>query len=67
MNKFSISSIILILLLISTIKTNAQMNINGSFNVIGEVGVLGDLQLGADAQVFFQNGSTINLSHKYFD
>jgi hypothetical protein len=41
--------------------SNAQMNINGTFNVVGEVGVFSNLQLGIDAQLFFQNGSTLNM------
>jgi hypothetical protein len=44
---------------VSTLK--AQMNINGSFSVFGEMGVSGNLQAGADAQLFFQNGSTLNM------
>ena len=41
--------------------THSQMNINGSFSVFGEMGNFGNLQLGADAQVFFQNGSTLHM------
>ena len=44
---------------VSTLK--AQMNINGSFSVYGEMGVSGNLQAGADAQLFFQNSSTLNM------
>lgn len=51
-------------ILLSINATQAQTNetnINGSFSVFGEIGVFGNLQLGADAQLFFQNGSTLNM------
>jgi hypothetical protein len=41
--------------------THSQMNINGSFSIFGEMGVFGNLQLSTDAQVFFQNGSTLHM------
>ncbi len=47
--------------LINYLTTNAQVFINGTYNVVGEIGVFGNLQLGADAQLFFQNGSTLNM------
>ncbi len=45
----------------NNLTTNAQVFINGTYNVVGEIGVFGNLQLGADAQLFFQNGSTLNM------
>jgi hypothetical protein len=41
--------------------SQAQMNINSSFSLFGEIGVFGNLQLSADAQVFFQNSSTLHM------
>lgn len=41
--------------------THSQTNINGSFSVFGEMGNFGNLQLGVDAQMFFQNGSTLHM------
>lgn len=40
---------------------HSQTNINGSFSIFGEMGNFGNLQLSADAQVFFQNGSTLHM------
>jgi hypothetical protein len=35
--------------------------INGPFNVIGEIGIFSNLQTAADAQFFFQDGSTLHM------
>jgi hypothetical protein len=62
MNSFKISQVISgIAFVLITFSSQAQMNINGSFSVFGEMGVFGNLQLSADAQVFFQNGSTLHM------
>lgn len=57
-SKFTILSLFSV---INYFTTTAQVFINGTYNVVGEIGVFGNLQLGADAQLFFQNGSTLNM------
>ena len=54
-------TLLFVLILFFINATHSQTNINGSFTVFGEMGNFGNLQLGADAQVFFQNGSTLHM------
>lgn len=48
-------------ILVSINATQAQTNINGAFSVFGEMTNFGNLQVGPDAQVYFQNGATLNM------
>lgn len=61
-NKIKIQLSLLAILLIGMNSLKAQDTyINGSFSVFGEVGVFGNLQTDVDAQLFFQNGSTMHM------
>jgi hypothetical protein len=54
-------NLVLCFMLILSYSIKSQVNINGTYNIVGEMSVYGDLTLSSDAQLYFQNSSTIHM------
>lgn len=53
--------LLVIILTLCNLNSNAQMYINGPFTIGGTLSVFPDLQIDADAQLLFQDGSTLHM------